>query len=136
MDFPASLLLATILFSFPPTNDILRNFCSAYATHISSHLLAYNRWTSQNCFGRVTYRQDPGRDVRRHYRVATQIFAPSGGFSWYVFLWSPALRIIIPDHQESPALRYFLIFPLYRRSLGWGFIGGGTQGGRYPQCPS
>ena len=58
MDFSASALLATISFSFPLTNDILRNFRGADVTRIASCLLAYNRWTGQNCFGRVTYRED------------------------------------------------------------------------------
>lgn len=101
MDFSASALLATISLPFPPTNDILRNFCGADATHVTSRLLAYKRRTSQNSFGRVTYREDLVEMSGGITGLQHRFFAPSGAFSWYVFLRSLALRITVPAIESD-----------------------------------
>lgn len=135
MDFAVSVALVTTLFSSPPTNDILRDFCGADTAHVTSFLLAHNQWASQDCHGGVTY----GGDLVEMSGSITGpqlIFCPQ----WNFLLVCISLVTSTHDNHTRPTRAFSSeIFPnlFHLQDIPWmGLLGGDTPGGRYPWCPS
>lgn len=136
MDFAASVALATILFSSPPTNDILRDFSGADTAHVASLLLAHDRRASQDCHGGVTYGEDlvemSGGIIGSQHRFCPQ---------WSFFSGCISLVTSTQDNHTRPtrASSSSGIFPdlSHLQDVPWmGSLGGDTPGGRYPQRSS
>lgn len=58
MDFPASALLCNNFVFLSSDKWHFKKFLQHACYPCYLRLLAFNRWTSQDCFGRVTYRED------------------------------------------------------------------------------